>query len=189
MPVMDGFEATRRIRALYKHKNFFPFILGVSADTSSEIQSVSFNSGMTKILPKPLDEQLLSQFFAEAQGIVIGELQKMRDFIGASTVHQMIAIFVEELDARLLAFSQWISPAEDMDFKSIETSAHRLRSSCLAIKAQRAVQLCSALEESAKKIDKDETRRVFGRLVWEFQQIRLQTQTMSLDFAPAAERR
>ena len=57
MPVMDGLEATRRLRAMPKTRGV-PVII-VSAGATAEDQRNSLQAGATAFLPKPLDLQRL----------------------------------------------------------------------------------------------------------------------------------
>ncbi|MCB0328408.1 MAG: response regulator [Bdellovibrionales bacterium] len=56
MPVMDGLEATRRIRRMSGEKGKVP-ILGVSAHAFREIQERSVSTGMTGYLTKPFKKK------------------------------------------------------------------------------------------------------------------------------------
>ncbi len=60
MPVMDGFEATRQIRALGGPNGKVP-IVAFTADTTSGTRERCFDAGMDDYLSKPLD-------FAALQG-------------------------------------------------------------------------------------------------------------------------
>jgi CheY-like chemotaxis protein len=65
MPVMDGWEATRRIRA-GGTIGTRPRIVGMSADTMTEDREVCFSAGMDGFLPKPLDVDALVRVLDEA---------------------------------------------------------------------------------------------------------------------------
>lgn len=54
MPVMDGFEAARAIRALPGRVSQLP-ILAVTGDAPDAIRGLAFAAGMNDILTKPLD--------------------------------------------------------------------------------------------------------------------------------------
>lgn len=54
MPVMDGFEATRQIRAIEKDKNVHIPIYAVTANTATEDCTEAFNSGVDGIFAKPV---------------------------------------------------------------------------------------------------------------------------------------
>lgn len=67
MPVMDGFEATRRIRALEQQENAAPTpIVALTAHAFEHIKQECFDAGMDEYLSKPADQtqlgNLLQQF-------------------------------------------------------------------------------------------------------------------------------
>jgi CheY-like chemotaxis protein len=65
MPVMDGWEATRRIRAAGPIGTR-PRIVGMSADTMSEDREVCFSAGMDDFLAKPLEVDALIRVLDDA---------------------------------------------------------------------------------------------------------------------------
>ncbi len=65
MPVMDGWEATRRIRASGS-VGTRPRIVGMSADTMSDDRDVCFSVGMDGFLSKPLEVDALVRELDEA---------------------------------------------------------------------------------------------------------------------------
>jgi CheY-like chemotaxis protein len=66
MPVMDGWEATRRIKAIPQFKNIPIIAVTSHAMVGDEIQARA--AGCDDYLPKPVDEQVL--------------MQKVKKFIG-----------------------------------------------------------------------------------------------------------
>ena len=64
MPIMDGLEATRRIR-LERPSGPGPRIVGMSADTMAEDQQVCFSAGMDDFLAKPVDVDALIRILDE----------------------------------------------------------------------------------------------------------------------------
>lgn len=67
MPVMDGFEATRRIRALEQQKNAVPIpIVALTAHAFDHVRQECFDAGMNEHLSKPFEiaqlDRILQQF-------------------------------------------------------------------------------------------------------------------------------
>jgi CheY-like chemotaxis protein len=60
MPVMDGYEATREIRALDNKELAKIPILAMTANTFAEDMDKSFAAGMNAHITKPLDIRLLN---------------------------------------------------------------------------------------------------------------------------------
>lgn len=64
MPVMDGFEATRRIRALKNDAADIP-IIAMTADAFEEDRKMAFEAGMNAHLSKPVDFKNLESVLTE----------------------------------------------------------------------------------------------------------------------------
>ena len=69
MPLMDGLEATRRIRQ-ERPPGAGPRIIGMSADTMPEDRQTCLSAGMNDFLPKPLDVDALIQILDHAASIL-----------------------------------------------------------------------------------------------------------------------
>ena len=65
MPVMDGLEATRRIRALPEHQSR-PWIIALTAGAFEEDRINAFQAGMNDFLNKPLRVDLLQNALSQA---------------------------------------------------------------------------------------------------------------------------
>lgn len=69
MPVMDGLESTRQIRAYEKQKQLKPaFIIALTGLASAKTQQEAFASGIDLFLTKPVPLKELGRIL-EAQGI------------------------------------------------------------------------------------------------------------------------
>jgi CheY-like chemotaxis protein len=74
MPVMDGIEATRRIRASSKHDALSVPILAMTANAMQEDREASKNAGMDGHIAKPIDlRELKSALFHRLKGDREGE--------------------------------------------------------------------------------------------------------------------
>ena len=58
MPVMDGFEAMRQIRALNSPKNNIP-IIAISAEINPDVEKAARAAGANAVAAKPLDAHTL----------------------------------------------------------------------------------------------------------------------------------
>lgn len=63
MPVLDGYEATKQIRAMAEFKNLPIFALTADVDTRSKDKA--FKVGFDKHLSKPIDIQQLTESLTE----------------------------------------------------------------------------------------------------------------------------
>ena len=61
MPIMDGLEATRRIRALQRSDAKTVTIIAMTAEAFEENRRETIAAGMNEHLSKPIDSQLLLQ--------------------------------------------------------------------------------------------------------------------------------
>ena len=65
MPEMDGYEATRRIRALADKEKAGVPIVAVSANAFEEDKKSAMSAGMNGHIAKPLDVKLLFRILSE----------------------------------------------------------------------------------------------------------------------------
>jgi len=66
MPAMDGFEATRRIRALEIENGYLPQpIIAVTAHVRATDRKMCLDAGMTDFIPKPFEPTKVSNFLAK----------------------------------------------------------------------------------------------------------------------------
>ena len=66
MPVMDGFEATRRIRQISRTSGRSPWIAAVSAHADSRSRRLAFEAGVDEFLAKPFDTKSLISILERA---------------------------------------------------------------------------------------------------------------------------
>ena len=59
MPIMDGIEATQKIKAISAINNINVIIVACTAFTDSKTKKDSFNAGIDYFLKKPLTRQIL----------------------------------------------------------------------------------------------------------------------------------
>lgn len=82
MPVMDGFEATRRIRSYEREKHLTPVhIFALSGQNSTKAQKEAFASGIDLFLTKPVRLKELSSIL-ESKGLLSGK--QMNSALGGS---------------------------------------------------------------------------------------------------------
>lgn len=68
MPEMDGFEATRRIRALDRPDAPTVPVVGMTADVTPEVAEECRDAGMADCIPKPFDRDLLMRTIGSMLG-------------------------------------------------------------------------------------------------------------------------
>jgi signal transduction histidine kinase/CheY-like chemotaxis protein/HPt (histidine-containing phosphotransfer) domain-containing protein len=167
MPVMDGLEATRRIRADLPAERQ-PYIVAMTADALIEERRVCLETGMDDFVSKPVRVEALMAALvrgAEAQGIVetaVAEpepapdevvdtavLQRLQEMLGGDPahLHELIDSFLQDGPPLLVQLAQ---DAANAHWPGVRLAAHTLKSNAAEFGANRLRQLTADLEQQAK---------------------------------------
>ncbi len=175
MPVMDGIEATRRIRALEPPKNAVPIIAATAGAMAEEIQRC-LDAGMNDYVGKPINPEQLIQVILRTLGpSVAGEgdapaPEKVGVDVGASLAEgdealdeQVLASLEDQLGRDMVQelVGEYRSSATDLarrieaarasgDLKELGDAAHTLKSSSGSLGLKLLYRRASAVEESAR---------------------------------------
>jgi PAS domain S-box-containing protein len=171
MPVLDGIEATRHIRALPPPKNAVP-IIAVTAHAMTGAREEYLASGMDGYLSKPLDPSALLRTLEAYSGSAqspaapaaaepetaldaafdIDTVASLEKYLPASSVRELLAMFVDQIAGQ-------IGPIRDAaagsDFETLGREAHSLAGSAGNIGASRLSQLARELEAACKTGDRN----------------------------------
>ena len=155
MPVLDGYEATRGIRALEGPAAKIP-IIGVTANAMKEDRKRVFDVGMDDYLAKPVRlEDLraaLSRWIGPPEEFefisleALNNLRELDDGVG-DTLKELVETFLSEAAKRLAALRE----ALGSDPAAVAAEAHALKGSGRSLGAARLGDLCERLEEQVKK--------------------------------------
>ena len=160
MPVLNGFEATARIRALERPGSGHVPIVALTADALPQDRERSLAAGMDAHLPKPITIDSLAQAMREAlaarpvpaaapQAPAAIDLARLLDSLGGDE-----ALLAEFIAAMQVELRQRIERLQDaglaLDAARAGAQAHALRGALGSVGAATAVQLTRALESSAK---------------------------------------
>jgi signal transduction histidine kinase/AmiR/NasT family two-component response regulator len=167
MPVVDGIEATRRIRALPGDHGALP-IIAMTANSSKSDEEACLAAGMTAFLPKPfrtedLNAMLLQHVPAAARtGALDTPPQPAEADLDETYLAEQVGIVGLTEMVMLGRMFQRISyatlrdirtAAERGDRVAAEELAHRLRSACGPLGLVRCSKLAKHLEVEARNLD------------------------------------
>ncbi len=165
MPGMDGFEATRRIRALQAPACAVPVIALTASALPDQIEATR-RAGMDAHLVKPIDRQALLQVLKRLPTrdvnatVAPTEAAPSAPYIDATTLdllerelghaaHGILAEFVGEV-RRALALLTNASPSEKTDSGHVQHAAHRLVGAARTLGAIRLAAEAEALQRAAR---------------------------------------
>ena len=171
MPVMDGAEATRVIRALDPRRADIP-IIALTADVVPEDHTAFKAAGVSAILTKPINWSALA---AEIDGHLLGKGEKRRpaalpenpvapenlalsvvaldelaEMVGADVLAPMLDTFCENM----LKYRDDLSAALAAgDEAKVKRAAHALKGLCAQFGAERTSVLAKSIEDSAVSLE------------------------------------
>lgn len=164
MPGMDGFEATRRIRALPPPISGLPVIALTASALPDQIEATR-RAGMNGHLSKPIDRTALLQLLRtlpihDAEGSADPALVDEGPYLDATTLDLLerelghaargiLAEFVGEV-RRALALLTGASPTERADAAHVQHAAHRLVGAARTLGATRLATEADTLQRAAR---------------------------------------
>ncbi|NOZ77681.1 MAG: response regulator [Acidobacteria bacterium] len=169
MPVMDGFEATRRIREREKETRRRTPIIATTADTLAGNRDRLREIGMDEYVPKPIDIRELAEVLARLTGEEVPAPQSLEKDQGAEPVDisrlelmsgndvgflkKIIFMFLDESESRLGALKHALEAA---DFETVHGEAHALKGAAGNLGAREVSEAAATLQQAAKAEDRGE---------------------------------
>ncbi len=175
MPVVDGEEATRRIRALPPPANRVA-IIAVTAHAMAGAREEFLALGMDDYLAKPIDPGMLLGKLAAlstepSAGTGSGEpgatvldysqLEALGSHLPADDVHQLLALFLEGLDAQVSTIEALLAAG---DLATLAREAHSLAGAASNYGALKLSHLAREIEAASEVADAEGVARRVGRL-------------------------
>jgi signal transduction histidine kinase/CheY-like chemotaxis protein/HPt (histidine-containing phosphotransfer) domain-containing protein len=144
MPVMDGFEATEKMRKMGIH---IP-IVAMTANVAKEDEEKCLSAGMNDFIPKPVLishlESLFKKYFIKEQAINDQTLSDLEKKIGPEFTAKVINSFIStltEFREKIVEF------ASSGDIENLKKLGHKYKSSSLTVGAEKMSKLCLQLEK------------------------------------------
>lgn len=151
MPEIDGYAATKEIRAYEKSKDLKTPIIATTAAVAVEERDACISAGMDNYLSKPVKRALLADILqtylikpdVETEHFIS---EKLKEALGndPSIFQMMIENFVVQAP---LYFAELKSAYDEKDLKKTRQMAHKLKGACLSM-------ACDPLAEMAASIEK-----------------------------------
>ncbi len=164
MPVMDGFQSTRKIRELERMKLREPVpIIALTANTSPEDRQRCLEVGMDDILTKPVNLESLTRILhkwlpaaATTEKVldmnVIQEIIELNDEGDPEVLRTLIDMYQNETPAKLERLQRL---AGEHNAKSLAEAAHELKSGSLSIGVHHLSKILSEIEQKARETNLD----------------------------------
>ncbi len=163
MPDMDGFAATRTIRADADNPNVNTPIVALTAAALVSEKKEAFESGMDDFLTKPFSPKQLESTIVQVLGIqskvdasagaqtgVCVDLTYLKEFSGNDRIfmREMIETFLSETPSSILQLKQAVA-ANDWD--SVYKMVHRLKPNAMMLGMLDQQEQCTQIEVAIKQ--------------------------------------
>ncbi len=192
MPVMDGFEATRRIRQFERTRQAEAIpIVAISAKTTQDMGEECRKVEMNDYLPKPISRAALQALFEHLFAVAPAATEQSATILDAAAAAMKALDIDWLLDAtdnnmdfvRELAVDLLETTPEDMyelgrlldmkSIKDIELVAHRIKGSANNMGAQQLGYCALQMENAAEKGDGHACRELLPAMHHAFNQLKL----------------
>ncbi|MGL4508175.1 MAG: response regulator, partial [Aeromonas sobria] len=148
MPVMDGYEFTRRVRAAEKGERLL--IIAMTANVLPEQATRCFTAGMDDLLGKPVLQDALRQMLQKWQILpspTLIDVAAMAAFFGqGDKLRQMFPLFRQELEQSMAQMAQ-----EQLDDNALANWVHRQAGTISMMMAPQLAEQAWRLEEKIRQ--------------------------------------
>jgi len=188
MPVMDGYEATRRIRAQGGARNPDVPILALTADVMSETRERCLEAGMNDYLTKPLEPQELDEALkrwltpavGEAETLTGCQLARVKAIFDEEELLQrlmadkilakkIIAGFLQDIPTKLSTLRKLL---EESHASGIRLQAHALKGAAATISAGALRDVACEMQEAATAGDLERSATLLPHAEEEFERLK-----------------
>lgn len=167
MPVMDGFEATRQIRALeFGSANHIPVIAVTALPHEAKAECIA--SGIDDFVQKPINCNILKQKLDEWLK-ENGATPKFLAEYSSAEIELILETFLNVTENLLIELEAGICKR---DLQLVNRIAYELKGSSLQVSANEIAQLCISLEQAKQCDDWTEILRVYAALALAFTRVK-----------------
>jgi signal transduction histidine kinase/CheY-like chemotaxis protein/HPt (histidine-containing phosphotransfer) domain-containing protein len=152
MPVLDGFEATRQIRAAEPPGQHIPIIALTSSATEADRQQC-LDAGMDDHVAKPLHPATLQDVLGRItnQQAPLEEEDDPIAVLAAAAGPEVLADLIETFATdSLVQIEQLRQAASSGDLPAVAAAAHRIRGAAGVFGAKGILDVCATIEDAAK---------------------------------------
>ena len=185
MPVMDGLEATRKIREIEAQLGKHTPIVAMTAFASVEYRDKCLDAGMDTYITKPIQRDELfdtieafinkdaevDQPASIENSNAIFDYQTLFDLVDGDRqlLTELLELFIKDLPHRVDDIQNAI---ESNDARKLEVSAHSIKGALLNISAGMAARAASKLEHVGKMNNTEQFNKSFSDLAEELEKLK-----------------
>ena len=187
MPVLDGLEATRRLREIeLTSKTCDPvYIIAMTANTQEDDRAACLEAGMDDFITKPVQLEELQSALNKSLGIdpihalkndnipllIESQLEQLRGNGQEDAFKEIVSMYLAQTHEQL---NQLKSAVTEKKFKTISVIAHQIKGSSANLGAAQLSDACSHLEESARAKNLNETIALMEKIQGTFSRTEVQ---------------
>lgn len=176
MPVMNGYEATEKIRAIERENGGHTPIIALTANALSKDEDKCYSVGMNDYISKPiiienilekikkyisLEENSEQKETEQKQTETNSEFENIEKIINsmskelAFSKNEAIQLFIQYLELLPTSIVELESAINEENFEQVRKSAHKLKGSSASLRIEKIAQLCLEIEKEALEQNKD----------------------------------
>ena len=188
MPVLDGYETTKRIRRLEQGAKHTP-VVAMTANAMAGDRQLCLDAGMDDYLTKPLLRSQLAAVLEKylavrpAPAVALDE-NRLDELFGDDEAlkQEMLEMFIEHTEPLIEQLSQLIEQGSGSLYEALSLG-HRLAGSCANLGIRTLGTLGRKLEEAARQGDQEQMHALATQCEEAFAQLRqrIYSQTKDLE--------